>query len=299
VARAARVLCAEEVDLMRLASLALAALALCVPARAQEVATEDSDSGGSIPLADAIEMAAGGGVDVVIDSSVVEQVPRARCVQLSSADALARVDGLLGRILAQARAREVDEVRVSFRSLGELIRDGGLPLIRATRGRVAALAPELATLGEVGLALALQLDLAEGNHLLRGMADALRRDDPASVAPGLRDVEELVARMQLEGGPVLRRNADALLLRGRALAARAAVLERFLRLPLAITAIVVGGPDAGAPDAAIVNGWIVAEGEHPRDAAGAELAGVTVVDIDRGTVRLRFEDTELVRELGR
>ena len=136
------------------------------------------------------------------------------------------------------------------------------------------------------------MQLSEGTHLLRATADAIREDRFADAAAGFERVELLAETMRNEEREVFLRNAEALWLRGKALFDRSQRLERAARLELRVMAVASG-------HGALINGAFRRPGDTMRVDDGVVLRDVTVVEVGSSYVRLRLEDTEFIRELGR
>jgi hypothetical protein len=156
----------------------------------------------------------------------------------------------------------------------------------------------LSELGEVQLSIKLQVYISEGNQHLRAMADAIRDDQYDAALDRFNQINDLCEQMRAEEREVFHRNAEALFLRGKALADRARRLKRISEFKLDVTGIVVAPPGGQEPDSAIINDRIYREGDPVVDqATDEEIEGLRIVEVVRSTVRFRYEDTEFVREL--
>lgn len=201
-----------------------------------------------------------------------------------------RVDDLLKRVVSLAEQRQVEELIVTFTELRQLMSEGPLAT-EVVRAMLKKWHMRLRDLGEVQLSISLQLHVSEGNQLLRGMADAIRDERHADAAALFERLQDKAEEMRAEEREVFHRNAEALYLRGRALADRAERLALVAQHELRVTAVV---PDVGA----VINGALRRAGDTVLAADGTELPALRVVEIVRSTVRLRLGDTEFVRELG-
>ncbi len=214
----------------------------------------------------------------------------------------AELEDLLRQVVRLAEARLVEELIERFTAFRQVLHRGGPAALPVARRLLEKWERRLEHLGEVKLSLRLQLELQAGNAALGAMADALRAGDWAAVRAAGDEIDETCERMRNEEREVFHRNAEALFLKGKALRDRAARLERIDRdfgALLRVTAIVVPD-DRLAPKSAIVGGEILREGDGVVDpGSGEPIDGLRVVEITRGAVRFRFEDTEVVRELGR
>jgi hypothetical protein len=209
---------------------------------------------------------------------------------------LAALDQLLAQGLAAAQADDRDEASAVLHRLSDLLQAGGPARSRAARARVverwsSALAAEPAFAAAIDLALSLGL----GHALHVVMREAVARGDAAQVE-GLGDELEaladgLASHEQEEARWFAARFRAWRKLCQRDLAETGAVLGG----PLAVTAIVVG-PFAGLARA-IVNGWVVKEGEALRAPDGAPLAA-TLFHVLPDRVELRCGDVLAVRHLG-
>jgi hypothetical protein len=130
------------------------------------------------------------------------------------------------------------------------------------------------------------------------MAEAIRSDEYDAALDHFKQIEELCEQMKAEEREVFHRNAEALYLRGKALADRAKRLKRISEFELLVSGVVVAPPDGKEPDKAIINDHIYQEGDTVLDkTTDEEIEGLRIVEIVRSTVRFRYEDTEFVREL--
>lgn len=204
----------------------------------------------------------------------------------------ARVDDLLKEVVQLAEGRAVEELIVKFTELRQLMSAEGPLGTEVVRERLAAWRERLQDLGEVRLSLQLQMQISEGNHLLRAMADAIREDRFADAAASFQRIEALAETMRTEEREVFHRNAEALYLRGKALFDRSQRLERAARLELRVTAVAAG-------HAALINGAVRRQGDAVLADDGVVLRDLTLVEVGSSFVRLRLGDTEFIRELGR
>lgn len=209
-----------------------------------------------------------------------------------------RIENLFKEIVKLAEERQVEELIQKFTELRQIMNEyQGLGTAEVKK-KLEKWGQRLQDLGEVQLSIKLQVFIAEGNQHLRAMADAIRTDQYDSALDHFNQIDALCEVMRNEEREVFQRNAEALYLRGKALADRAKRLKRISEFKLVVTGVVVAPPDGKEPDKAIINDRIYAEGDTMvDDTSDEEIEGLRVVEIIRSTVRFRFEDTEFVREL--
>lgn len=209
-----------------------------------------------------------------------------------------RIENLFKEIVKLAEERQVEELIQKFTELRQIMNEYQGIGTAEVKKKLEKWGQRLQDLGEVQLSIKLQVFIAEGNQHLRAMADAIRTDQYDGALDHFAQIEALCETMRNEEREVFQRNAEALYLRGKALADRAKRLKRISEFKLAVTGVVVAPPEGKEPDSAIINDRIYREGDTVvDDTSDEEIEGLRVVEIIRSTVRFRFEDTEFVREL--
>ncbi len=209
-----------------------------------------------------------------------------------------RVDDLFKDIEKLALARQVEELIGKFTELRSIMAEYGQHGSDVVKKKMEKWNQRLAAFGEVQLSIQLQIYINEGNQHLRAMADSIKRDEYDAALERFEQIKELKDQMFNEEREVFHRNAEALFLRGKALADRATRLKRIAEFVLVVSGIVVTPPDSEERDKAIINDTIYQEGETLLDTESDEpIEGLRVVEILPNTVRFRYEDTEFVREL--
>lgn len=209
-----------------------------------------------------------------------------------------RIDSLFKEIVKLAEERQVEELIVKFTELRQVMNEFGASGTVEVRKKLEKWNQRLSELGEVQLSIKLQVYISEGNQHLRAMADAIRDDQYDAALDRFNQINDLCEQMRAEEREVFHRNAEALFLRGKALADRARRLKRISEFQLDVTGIVVAPPGGQEPDSAIINDRIYREGDPVVDkTTDEEIEGLRIVEVVRSTVRFRYEDTEFVREL--
>lgn len=215
-----------------------------------------------------------------------------------AAELEAKIEDLFKEIVKLAEERQVEELITKFQELRQIMNEYQGIGTAEVKKKLEKFGQRLNDLGEVKLSIQLQVYIAEGNQHLRAMADAIRTDQYDQALDRFVQIENLCEQMRGEEREVFHRNAEALFLRGKALADRAKRLKRISEFKLLVTGVVVAPPDGKEPDSAIINDRIYREGDTVVDeTTDEEIEGLRVVEIIRSTVRFRFEDTEFVREL--
>ncbi len=213
------------------------------------------------------------------------------------------IDNLFKEILVLAEQKQVEELVVKFTQLRAIMNEYQQIGTQEVKKKLEKWGDKLRDLGEVRLSIQLQVFISEGNQYLRAMAEAIRNDEYDAALDQFKQIEELCEQMKAEEREVFHRNAEALYLRGKALADRAKRLKRISEFDLIITGVVVAAPDGKEPDKAIIadkagHDHIYQEGDTVLDlTTDEEIEGLRIVEIVRSTVRFRYEDTEFVREL--
>jgi hypothetical protein len=209
-----------------------------------------------------------------------------------------RIENLFKDIVKLAEERQVEELISKFTELRQIMNEFQGIGTAEVKKKLEKWSQRLSDLGEVQLSIKLQVFISEGNQHLRAMADAIRGDQYDSALDHFTQIEALCEQMRGEEREVFHRNAEALFLRGKALADRARRLKKISEFKLTVTGVVCAPPDGKEPDRAIINDRIYTEGDTVIDGTtDEEIEGLRVVEIIRSTVRFRFEDTEFVREL--
>jgi hypothetical protein len=260
--------------------------------RVMNAANEFQLSSGEIHNPFASQLKPNTGADVIDDTDDLDVVdPKAEELE-------ARIEELFKEIVKLAEERQVEELITKFQELRQIMNEyQGIGTAEVKR-KLEKFGQRLNDLGEVKLSIQLQVYIAEGNQHLRAMADAIRTDQYDVALDRFVQIENLCEQMRGEEREVFHRNAEALFLRGKALADRAKRLKRISEFKLLVTGVVVAPPDGKEPDSAIINDRIYREGDTVVDeTTDEEIEGLRVVEIIRSTVRFRFEDTEFVREL--
>lgn len=229
--------------------------------------------------------------DVEPTTAVIQDDPR-------QAELEERIENLFKDIVKLAEERQVEELITKFTELRQIMNEYQGIGTAEVKKKLEKWSQRLSDLGEVQLSIKLQVFISEGNQHLRAMADAIRADQYDGALDHFSQIEVLCEQMRSEEREVFHRNAEALFLRGKALADRARRLKRISEFRLLVTGVVVAPPDGKEPDSAIINDRIYREGDTVMDdTTDEEIEGLRVVEIIRSTVRFRFEDTEFVREL--
>jgi len=209
-----------------------------------------------------------------------------------------RIESLFREIEQLAQERNVEELIGKFTELRQIMNEFGSDGSEVVKKKMEKWNQRLAQFGEVQLSIQLQIYINEGNQHLRAMAEHIRRDEYEQALERFELIKELKDQMYAEEREVFHRNAEALFLRGKALADRAERLKQISEFVLDVTGIVVAPPGGDEKDSAIINDRIYHEGDTIIDEeTDEEIEGLRVVEIIRSTVRFRYEDTEFVREL--
>lgn len=208
-----------------------------------------------------------------------------------------RVEELFEQISKLARLRQVEELIGKFTELRSIMAEYGQQGSQVVRDQLKKWNERLAAFSEIQRSIQLQIYINTGNQLLRSMAEAIKRDEYDAALEQFEQIKELKEQMFNEDLEVFHRNAEAVFLRGKALADRATRLKRIAEFPLEITGIVVAPPEGDEEDSAIINNHIYREGDTVLDDQDEPIRGLRVVEIIPSTVRFRFEDTEFVRDL--
>lgn len=209
-----------------------------------------------------------------------------------------RIEELFRQIVQLAQEKQVEELVTKFTELRQIMNEFGQAGTDEVKKKLEKWNQKLQDLGEVRLSIKLQVYINEGNQHLRAMADGIRDENYDLALERFTRIEEIVADMRAEEREVFHRNADALFLRGQALADKAKRMKRIAEFKLPVTGIVVAPEDTDERNSAIIDDRIYYEGDGLLEpGTDAEIDGLRVIKISRSTVTFRFEDTEFVREL--
>ena len=209
-----------------------------------------------------------------------------------------RIEELFRQIVQLAQEKQVEELVTKFTELRQIMNEFGQAGTDEVKKKLEKWNQKLQDLGEVRLSIKLQVYINEGNQHLRAMADGIRDENYDLALERFARIEEIVADMRAEEREVFHRNADALFLRGQALADKAKRMKRIAEFKLPVTGIVVAPEDTDERNSAIIDDRIYYEGDGLLEpGTDTEIDGLRVIKISRSTVTFRFEDTEFVREL--
>lgn len=209
-----------------------------------------------------------------------------------------RAEQLMREINRFSERQEVDELVSRFAALRELMNEPGG--VDAAREAMKRWRQRLLPFGEVVLSLELQLHISAGNQHLRAMADAITGDRYPDALRSFKALQGVVDDLRAQEREVYHRNADALLLRGKALADRARRLQAFAtRYPNRVAATLIPTKGDLQGPAALVEGRVVRVGGRLPDPRTGDFQpdAPRIVEITRGVVRLRWQDAEFVRAL--
>jgi hypothetical protein len=138
-------------------------------------------------------------------------------VVTGSSELEGKIDGVFAKIESLLAERKVEALVPAFAELNALMdqypKDGSA----AVRKKRVSWNKKLEEWKEIRLAIQLQIDINDGNALLRAMVKAKERGDYDAVETGFAGVERLVERMRREDREEFHRNADAIFVRARAL----------------------------------------------------------------------------------
>ncbi len=125
------------------------------------------------------------------------------------------------RIESLAQRRQVEQLIGEFTELRKIMERYGNSGSEAVRASMKKWRDRLASFGEVQLSIQLQVYISDGNRLLKHMASALPEKNGATLRKQFGKLLVLCSKMGAEEREVFHRNANALYLRGRAMAIRA------------------------------------------------------------------------------
>lgn len=218
-----------------------------------------------------------------------------------------KVDTLFKDIEGLLERAEVDGLLEKFRELNGLIEEfKQYNSTEVVEGKLQKWGERRKEFEDIRLALLLQLNVKEGNDILKGMAEALRKEEFAKVFEGFEAMNRLVDKMRTnENQEAFQRNAEALFFRAKKLNDEAVKLKRIKELALIVTGIVLDpekrkeekDPNKEYGNRAIINDKVYREGEPLTDEFDTPIADLHVVAILEGAVRFRYQGTIFVREL--
>jgi hypothetical protein len=160
------------------------------------------------------------------DISVVETTTSASA---SSTELEAKIDAIFEKIETLLAERKVDELAPAFKELNDLMvvyKRSGTDKVSS---KLRTWEKKLGEWREVRSAIQLQIYVNQGNELLRALVHARNESDVAGARAAWDELEQLVAKMRAEEGEGVKRNADALEMRGSSLLdAVLANLSRFV-----------------------------------------------------------------------
>ena len=190
---------------------------------------------------------------------------------------------------------------IKFQELRALMNEYGAEGSDMAKEKLATWKQKLIQYGDLYLSIQLQIYIQEGNQHLKAMAKALEQEEWDLALQRFEDIKELRDQMMAEERDVFRRNAKALLVRGKSLAEQAIRMKRISEFKLRITGIILAPPeDERQKDSAIVDDRIYYEHDHLIDVeTEEEIPDLEVVEILKSRVRFRYQGTEFVRGLER
>lgn len=213
----------------------------------------------------------------------------------------AQIDKIFAKIDELAQRQDAEAMSLKFQELRALMNEYGAEGSDAAKEKLQQWKQKLIQYGDLYLSIQLQIYIQEGNQHLKAMARALEEEEWDLALQRFEDIKELVDQMKAEDRDVFRRNAKALLVRGKSLAEEASRMKRIAEFTLRITGIIQAPPDdERQKDSAIVDDRIYYEHDHLIDAETEdEIPDLEVVEILKSRVRFRYQGTEFVRGLER
>jgi hypothetical protein len=204
-----------------------------------------------------------------------------------------RVEEVISAIEAKAEAQDAEGMTQEFRRFRELLSEGEARGSLTSKD-IAGFKQRLSRFGEIVLALELQIYIQRGNSLLKAMQKTIKDEDPRKALVYQAQLEQLAAEMRSQERDVFKRNADALVLRGRELADRALGKAGVIRTPsgphrLHLESILWS--DKGS--VCVILGRIYREGDSYLLPSGEELSQVKVKAIAKDHVRLAVSGKEV------
>jgi hypothetical protein len=214
----------------------------------------------------------------------------------------AQVEAIFVDLEKLAKEQKIEDLVPKFSELNQIMSERKRAGREAVGRKLEQWHKRLEEWKEIELAVALQVDLQEGNEHLRSMILARQRERWDDAEEAFRAVIDLAKRMRHREREEFHRNADAIVIRAKELVDEARKLKRIgERLHgLRVTAIEIDPRPEGKNRAILVlaespEGQVYEEGDAVKDAAGNEAA--RVVKINEGSIKLKFEDVEFLREL--
>lgn len=143
--------------------------------------------------------------------------------------------------------------------------------------------------------------IKEGNGILKQMSRSLDKEEYEQVFQGFRDITQLVDKMRAEENEQFRGNAQVLFDRAKSFNDNATKLKRIKEFKLDVTGIVldpgIASSDRQSGDRCIINDRVYKEAEVVNDEQDEPIEGLTVIEINEGSVTFRYKDTNFTREL--
>ena len=213
----------------------------------------------------------------------------------------AQIDKIFAKIDELAKRQDTTAMSLKFQELRALMNEYGSEGSDVAKEKLNSWKQKLVQYGDLYLSIQLQIYIQEGNQHLKAMAKALEEEEWDLALQRFEDIKELVDQMKAEDRDVFRRNAKALLVRGKSLAEEAARMKRIAEFKLRITGIILAPPeDERQKDSAIIDDRIYYEQDKLIDKETEdEIPDLEVVEILKSRVRFRYQGTEFVRGLER
>jgi hypothetical protein len=213
----------------------------------------------------------------------------------------AQIDKIFAKIDELAKRQDATAMSLKFQELRALMNEYGSEGSEVAKEKLNSWKQKLIQYGDLYLSIQLQIYIQEGNQHLKAMAKALEEEEWDLALQRFEDIKELVDQMKAEDRDVFRRNAKALLVRGKSLAEEASRMKRIAEFTLRITGIILAPPeDERQKDSAIIDDRIYYEQDKLIDKETEdEIPDLEVVEILKSRVRFRYQGTEFVRGLER
>lgn len=213
----------------------------------------------------------------------------------------AQIDKIFAKIDELAKRQDATAMSLKFQELRALMNEYGSEGSEVAKEKLNSWKQKLIQYGDLYLSIQLQIYIQEGNQHLKAMAKALEEEEWDLALQRFEDIKELVDQMKAEDRDVFRRNAKALLVRGKSLAEEASRMKRIAEFKLRITGIILAPPeDERQKDSAIIDDRIYYEQDKLIDKETEdEIPDLEVVEILKSRVRFRYQGTEFVRGLER
>lgn len=227
---------------------------------------------------------------------VVGPAARPRLKQLEQ-----QIEKIFAKIDELAKRQDATAMSLKFQELRALMNEYGAEGSEIAKEKLNSWKQKLVQYGDLYLSIQLQIYIQEGNQHLKAMAKALEEEQWDVALQRFEDIKELVDQMKAEDRDVFRRNAKALLVRGKSLAEEASRMKRIAEFKLRITGIILAPPDdERQKDSAIIDDRIYYEQDKLIDKETEdEIPDLEVVEILKSRVRFRYQGTEFVRGLER